>query len=293
MARHHNIVVRTWKKFGADHGSALAAAIAYYVLFSIIPLATFMVAIFGFIMRDPVRQQDAVNRILLAIPLGQNFVVDSIKSASNQTGTLTVIGIVGLIWAASAMFSAIREALNIAWDVEKPRHFLMEKVWDLGAVLGLGILFILSLFGTVAVHLVQTQSLTQNGSPISSSFGTALDVAGLALPAVFSFFGFLMLYRFVPNVKHSIGDVWPGALIAALLFELSKHGFAFYVSHFNNYQALYGALGGMMLFMLWCWIAAYIMLFGAEWAAEHERTRHAPPTAEARYEPPPGWTTNP
>ncbi|HTM57327.1 MAG TPA: YihY/virulence factor BrkB family protein [Candidatus Udaeobacter sp.] len=291
MARHRNIVVRTWKKFGADHGSALAAAIAYYVLFSIIPLVTFMVAIFGFIMRDPARQQDAMNRILQTIPLGQNFVLDSIKSAANQTGTLTVIGIVGLIWAASGMFSAIREALNIAWEVEKPRGFIMSKVWDLGAVLGLGILFILSLGGTMMVHLIQTLGLGQNGSAVSQSLGSALAVIGLAVPAIFSFFAFLFLYRFVPNVKHTIGDVWPGALIAALLFELSKHAFAFYVAHFNNYQAIYGALGGMMLFMLWCWVAAYIMLLGAEWAAEHERVRHGPPR-EHEFAPPPGWTTN-
>ena len=288
MARHQNIVIRTWRKFGADHGSALAAAIAYYVLFSIIPLVTFMVAIFGYVMRDPARQQDAMSRIMATIPLGQNFVLDSIRSAATQTGTLTLIGAVGLIWAATGMFSAIREALNIAWEVEKPRGFIMSKVWDIGAVIGLGILFLLSLGGTLAVHMIQTQGMTQNGSPISSTMSGTIAIVGLVAPAIFSFITFLLLYRFVPNVKHSVGDVWPGALIAALLFELSKHAFAFYVAHFNNYQALYGALGGMMLFMLWCWVAAYIMLFGAEWAATYERARHGPP-AEARYMPPPGW----
>src|SRR2546430_11358796 len=116
MPHHENIWFRTWRRFGADPGSPLAAAISYYVLFSIIPLVTFLVAIFGYIMRDPQRQQDAMNRIMQTLPLGQNFVLDSIRSAANQTGTLTVIGLIGLIWAASGMFGAIREALNIACD---------------------------------------------------------------------------------------------------------------------------------------------------------------------------------
>jgi membrane protein len=156
------------------------------------------------------------------------------------------------------------------------------------AVLGLAVLFLLSLAGTVAVHFLQTQGATQFGTAISSSLASVLPIVGLVLPAVISFIAFLVLYRYVPNVKHTVGDVWPGALIAALLFELSKHGFAFYVAHFNNYQALYGALGGMMLFMLWAWVAAYIMLIGAEWAAEHERNRHGE-RVEQEFQPPKEW----
>ena len=289
MAHHHApIFMRVWRKFGADHGSAMAAAISYYVLFSVIPLVTFMLAIFGYVMRNPARQQAAVDRILQAVPLAQNFVVDSIRSATSQTGTLTVIGLIGLLFAASSLFSAIREALNIAWDVQKGRGFIMSKVTDMLAVLGLGVLFLLSLAGTIAVQLLQAGT-THFGTSISTPLGGALSIVGLVLPAVISFIAFLVLYRYVPNVKHTVGDVWQGALIAALLFELSKHGFAYYVAHFNNYQALYGALGGLMLFMLWAWVAAYIMLIGAEWAAEHERKRLGAPIEQEPVEHPQEW----
>lgn len=272
---------RTWHEFGEDHCTLLAAAISYYVLFSFIPLVTFLIAIFGFVMRDPQLQQNAVERVLQLMPLqagsGDNLVLDSIRNVSRQSGTLTVIGLIGLIWASSGIFGAIRDALNIAWGAKGKRGFLMDKLLDVGAVLGLALLFGFSLAGTVVLHSLQTLSAQQPGT---LSFQSVLTVAGLLLPAVVSFVAFLMLYRYVPNVRHGIGDVWPGAALAAVLFEIVKHGFAFYVAHFNRYQALYGALGAVMLFMLWTYLSSIILLIGAEFASAFEAGRHGRPFRE-------------
>ena len=91
----------------------LAAAISYFVLLAFIPLATFLVAILGFVMRDPQLQQNAVERVLRLLPLpagsGDNLVLDALHNVSSQSGTLTVIGLVGLIWAGSGVFGAIRD----------------------------------------------------------------------------------------------------------------------------------------------------------------------------------------
>ena len=274
-----SLLSRTWHKFGEDHCALLAAAISYYVLFSFIPLVTFLIAIFGFVMRDPQLQQNAVERVLQLMPLqagsGDNLVLDSIRNVSRQSGTLTVIGLIGLIWASSGIFGAIRDALNIAWGAKGKRGFLMDKLLDLGAVLGLGLLFGISLAGTVVLHSLQTLSAQQSGM-----LQSGLTVVGLLLPAVVSFVAFLLLYRYVPNVRHGVGDVWPGAVLAAILFEIVKHGFAFYVAHFNRYQALYGALGAVMLFMLWTHLSSIILLIGAEFASAFEAGRHGRPLRE-------------
>jgi membrane protein len=275
--RAGSLVHRTLRAFGDDHGTLLAAAIAYYVLFSFIPLMTLMLAIFGFVMRDPQAQQSALDHLLGTIPLGQNVIFDWIRSVSRHSGTLSLIGFAGLVWASSGMFGAVRSALNIAWDVE-PRHgIVLQQLIDFGAALGLGVLLMASMAGTILAHFLQTLSL-RSGIP-AGQIQTLFRIGGLLLPALISFAAFLLIYRKVPNVKHGTGDVWPGALLATVLFELSKHGFAFYVSHYNSYQAIYGVLGGVMLFMLWTYLAAMILLIGAEFASEFEKGRRQRLTA--------------
>jgi membrane protein len=287
MTFSRSLVSRTWHEFSDDHCTLLAAAIAYYVLFSFIPLMTLTLAIFGFLMGNPQSQPGALDRIRQTMPLGQNVVFDSIRSVAGHSGTLSLIGLVGLIWASSGMFGAVRSALNIAWDV-KPQHGLLRQtLLDVGATLGLGILMVVSMAGTLLIHLIQRLTL-QSGTALSGPFQTAFTVAGVLLPAVISFVAFLLIYRELPNAHHLTSEVWPGALVATVLFELSKHGFAFYVSHFNHYQALYGVLGGVMLFMLWVYTAAIILLIGAEFASELEKGRHKQriddgPLAPSRY----------
>ena len=273
MCRSESLAGRTWREFNHDHCTLLAAAIAYYVMFSFIPLMTLTLAIFGFIMRDPQAQKSALDRILQSMPLGQNAVFDSIRTVSGQSGTLSLIGLGGLLWASSGMFGAVRSALNITWGVESQGGFIRQHLLDAGAALGLGILMIASIAGTVLAHFLQTLSL-QWGTVLSGPLQTLFTLAGVLLPAVVSLVVFLLVYRKVPNVKHRSSDVWPGALLATVLFELCKHAFAYYVSHFNSYQAVYGVLGGVMLFMLWTYLAAIILLLGAEFASEFEKGRH-------------------
>jgi len=277
MTRSGSLFRRALGQFAEDHGTLLAAAIAFYVLFSFLPLVTLTLAVLGFVMRDPASQQGAVDHVLQMLPLqsgpGQNLILDSVRGLAKESPGLTVIGLLGLLWSASGMFGAIRSALNIAWGAE-PRHGLIgQKLADIAAVFGLGLLLLLSMTASIAVHLVQGYSLRFGGGGL-----VPLDrlwlVIGLVAPALISYVSFLLLYRNVPNVKHRASDVWPGALVAAVLFELGKHAFAFYVAHFNRYQQVNGALGGVMLFMLWTYVASIIMLFGAEFASEYENRRH-------------------
>jgi len=273
-----SLLGRTWREFGENHCTLLAAAISYHVLFSFIPLITFLIAILGLIVRDPASQQSAADRVLQLLPIqaasgaNDNLILDSIRSVSRQSGTLTVIGLLGLIWSSSGIFGTIRSALNIAWHVKAKRGFIVDALLDIGAVLGLGLLFAASLAGTILMHSLQTMNQS------SSQSGPIFMVLGLALPAVVSFIAFLLLYRYVPNVRHGVGDVWPGAALAAILFEVIKHGFALYVAHFNRYQALYGALGAVMLFMLWTYLSSIILLIGAEFASEFEAGRRGRPS---------------
>jgi len=265
---------RAGREFGDDHCTLLAAAIAYNVLFAFIPLVTLLIAILGMFLRDPASQQSAVDRVLQMLPIqpgagNDSLILSTIRSVSGQAGTLSVIGLLGLIWSSAGIFGAVRAALNIVFDSDRHRGFLSGALHDVSGVIGLGILFLLSLAGTIFVH-----ALTSN--LISPTFAggaglSALALIGYVVPALLSWLAFTVLYRYIPDVDHRAGDVLLGGLVAAVLFEILKHGFAWYVSHFARYQSLYGALGGVMLFMLWTYLSALVMLWGAEIAAESER----------------------
>ncbi|HET9327891.1 MAG TPA: YihY/virulence factor BrkB family protein [Candidatus Eisenbacteria bacterium] len=281
-------VTRTWGEFENDHCALLAASISYHVLFAFVPLVTFLVAMFGWITRDPAARQNAVDWLVQLLPLQaseDNLVLEMIRNVSSQTGTLTIIGALGLMWASTGIFGSIRSALNIAWGVPNKRGFFTDLLVDVGSLLGYGLLFASSMGATVALHSVQSSVLRLPFVRPDGVLHYLFLAAGLLLPATFSFIAFLLLFRFVPNVRHQVRDVWIGALVSAVLFEAGKHAFAFYVAHFNRYQSLYGTLGGVMLFMLWTYVSAITLLIGAEVAAERERRLRGAPASSRKTAP--------
>jgi len=267
---------RTAQQYADDQCSLVAAAISYYVLFSVVPLTIFVASIFGFVMRNDQTRQEVVDRIVQSTPLeqkeGTNLVSDTINGVSRVSAPLTVVGLVGLAWSASAMFGAIRRGLNIAFDVEKGRPVVQQKLVDLGMLAGLGLILLLSVVGTGLLRILREVSSDLLG-PLSSGTSLFWDVVPFLVPAVFSFLLFLLVYRYVPGAGLGFRDVWPGALLATVLFEAVKNGFALYIANFSNYDLAYGALGGVLIFLLWTYITASILLFGAELAAEYPRMR--------------------
>jgi membrane protein len=265
----------TIRRYSDDNCSLLAAAISYYVLFSVVPLTIFLASIFGFVMRNENTRQEVVDRIVQATPLeqkqGTNVVSDTIKGVSRVSAPLTVVGLVGLAWSASAMFGAIRRGLNIAFGVETGRPVVQQKLVDFGMLMGLGLMLALSVAGTGLLSALEARSSDFLGPLAGNSL--FWEVVLSLIPAVLSFLLFLLVYRYVPAAGVGFRDVWPGALLAAVLFEVLKNGFAIYIANFNNYDLAYGALGGILLFLLWTYVTANILLLGAELASEYPRVR--------------------
>jgi membrane protein len=250
----------------------MAAAIAYNVLFAIIPLIALFVAGFGFLVRMPEIRTSVVDRILEAVPLTSGVVIGTLRAVSSASGPLGIAGFLGLIWTAMGLFGTVRGSVNTAWDVEKGPGLIRRTLLDLGSMIGLGLLLGASILGTTALHALQNLSGLVLGR-FSYHFELILDAIGWLFPAAVTFAAFYLLYRYVPNVRHGFREVWPGALLAAVLFEVAKHGFAIYVAHFNRYEVLYGSLGAVMLFLFWVYVSSNILLIGAELAAVHEEWR--------------------
>jgi membrane protein len=253
----------------------LAASIAFQAVFSTIPLLATFLAAAGLVLRDPELQRRVLDQALVALPPETNrFIADSIRGISEQGGALTTLALVGLVWSASNLFGTIRTALNVVWEVHSPRPFLVDKLLDLGAAAGLGVLVAVSVAGTLLVRVLQTLRIDLPGGVTLSASPQVASAMSLAVPALFTVLAFLLLYRFVPNVRHGFRDVAGGTLVATLPFEIAKHGFTFYVARFSYYRTLSGVIGDLMLFMLWTWVSSIVLLVGAEVASESSRRRH-------------------
>jgi membrane protein len=268
------LAVRSVQEFGEDRCSHMAAAISYYALFSLFPLLIFLVSIMGVFLQNSSLQEDLVDAVLDFIPLtedeGQSDVRDTIGAIAGVSVPLSILGLLGLAWSGSALFGAIRTSLNVAWDIDTSRHFVKQKLLDLSMVGGVGIFFLLSIGATALVRTTQEVSSDIFG-PLSGKASFVWQAPSFLVPAIFSFGAFVVLYRFVPNVAHKLGDIWPGALVATVLFEILKNGFSFYIANFGNYDVVYGSLGAVVIFLFWTYLSSTVLLLGAEVASEYPR----------------------
>jgi membrane protein len=264
---------QTFLSYNRDQCAQHAAAIAYHVLFSIIPLSIFGVSIAAFVLSDDSLRTHFINSLLDALPLSQTEGRDSIDNAIEDArsigGPIAVISLAALLWTASSMFGAVRKALNAVYKVDEYRPYFRGKLVDL---LQIGIVSLILLSSIAATGLLRTAREVSVDflGPLGSN-NALWEIPALVLPALISLATFLLLYRFVPAAHPRWRDVVPGALLATLLFEVLKNSFALYVANFNNYDVIYGSLAGVLLFLLYTYLSSIILLIGAEFSHTFQR----------------------
>jgi len=268
------LAVRAWQAFGEDRCSHMAAAISYYALLSLFPLLILLVSVLGIFLRSNSLQQDLVDQVLDILPLtqdkGANEVTQAVRAIAGVSIPLTIVGLVGLAWSASAMFGAIRSSLTVAWGSSSRRSLLRQKLLDLAMMAGFGAFFLLSIGATAVLRTTQEASSDLLG-PLSGSSFFFWRAVSFVVPALLSLGAFAALYRFVASAPVKMNGVWTGAAAAAILFELAKNGFSFYLANFGRYDLVYGSLGAMVTFLVGLYLSAAVLLFGAEVASEYPK----------------------
>jgi len=267
-----DIVWTAMKRYGEHGGAQLAASISYYVLFSVFPLLIFIVSLVG-IFLDADAQSDVVDEVMSVLPLseetGRREVESAVDAAAGRGGqALGGLGLVAALWGGSGMFGAIRRSLNIVYEeAAYSRPWVQQKLVDLALVLGVGAFFATSIFATAALRIVQTRSedLAAIGR-LSDDLGFLWTLVSLFVAYLLSLGAFVALYTIVPSRNRNLRSAVPGAILAALLFEIAKNIFGFYVEHFKEFDVLFGSLGAAAVFLFWVFMSAQIMLLGAEFS---------------------------
>ena len=238
----------------------LAAAISFYALFSFFPLVLAFISIAGFVASSPEDQTQLATDIAEVIPVETEFIARTIDRVVSTRAITGVASAVGLLWASSAAFGAVRKGINAAWGIERTRPFLTERLMDFSLVICAGLLLMFILLSTPILTIVRdTMAQLSPGADFQGMYNLTTK---LLTPAL-AFLTFLTLYRFLPNTHVQISDVWMGALGATLAFEAATWCFVLYVNSVPIYSAVYGPIGAIMALLTWVYVSAMILLFGA------------------------------
>lgn len=267
------LVVDTVREVGQDNVAHMAAGIAYYAIFSLFPLLLGLLALFSFFLDEAfIRQQlTAFLAEYIPSPGVRALITETLSATLRLRGTLGVVSIVALFWAASGVFGAISRSVNRAWDVERDRPFYIAKLRHIGMAVGVGALFLLSFVLSSLVALLQEAPLLAPELEVLRHWGVAMAL-GL-LPLLLSFLIFAGIFKFVPNTATTWRAVLPGAFLTAAVFEAVKRGFLVHLGTFANYEQTYGGgvLRDVVVFLFWVYLSAFILLVGAEFTAEVDK----------------------
>lgn len=240
-----------------DRINVNAGYLAYITLLSIVPMLTVLLSVlssFSIFADVGTTIQDFV--ITHFVPTAGDAVKNALLEFISNTGKMTAVGGAFLFVAAVMLISNIDNNLNYIWRVTKKRRmvFSFSMYWmflTLGPIL-VGASIAVSSYVT-SLRLLDSHVLL-----------TAYDEFLRWLPLILSFLAFVGLYTVVPNKKVKLSHAMIGALVAALLFELSKKGFTVYITQFPSYQVIYGALAAIPILFIWVYLCWLIVLIGAE-----------------------------
>jgi len=262
-----DVIKEAVNEFLADNCPHLAAGISYYLILSLFPLLLAAFSIFGFIVQiahiEVNVEAEMVRVITDFIPISADWVVGVIQGAARGAGAAGIIAVVGLLWAGLAVFNALRKSLNTAWGIKQPRPFLHERLMEFVMMIGFGALMLTSMGMTAAFKVIRERSLPVLGEQFMEG-SLAWQSVVIAISVFISFLAFLFLYKMVPNTKVSWRHAAIGALVAAVLFEIVKNIFIWFVANSTTYSFVYGYISTIIALMTWSYVSAVILLFCAK-----------------------------
>jgi len=249
------------EKYSKDNVGALASIVAWSLLTSLVPILVGLAAITGLVLQsNPGAESSVVSHLSQALQgaLTTKDVQNIIKSSTQHAGLLGIIGFAGVLWGGANVGGAISTAFQAIFEVSS-RNFIKEKLIDIGMIFIFAVLMLIIIVGTTAGAVLDR---LVSGFPVP---GVLSFVIGSVVSLMASFLLFATIYLVFPNVdpRFKFGNVWRGALVAAVLFQILSFIWPLYAhfSHFSKYGAV---LVPILVLTAWIYFFSMIMLIGAE-----------------------------
>ncbi len=255
---------RLSKKFISDGCPIMASSIAFYFLFSVFPLILIFISLSGIFIDRLDIQTTILGFVEERIPIIYSFTESNIEKIIENRTSIGIIGFIFLVIIATYVFDSIQFSLNRVYKTKSQRRYWKQKIFGfLIITLTFIIIFLSFLLSTALFYLTNTVIGFFDLSESLSTFLLRYISIFLGLLLNFAIFG--IVYFFGTNRKtHFKHHIYKGALIAAFLWEISKHIFIFFINRFANFELAYGSVGSIIGFLLWIYISSYIFLIGAE-----------------------------
>lgn len=282
------LLQETWSEFQEDEVGHLGAALAYYAVFSIFPLLLLLLAVLGFVLSYWNEAIEAQAEILRAVsstfsPQLAETLGSILEVVQENAGAATGVGLVTLLLGASGVFQQLDITFNKIWNipkkeapdgvVNKVRQVVSEKLFSFSMVLAVGFLLLVSMAVTGI-----TEALLRNAGNILG-YGEESRVAqavgfgvGLLVVLGLNTLIFALLFKYLPDTDVRWKDVWVGALLTAVIWEVAKRLLAIYLGN-SSYANAYGVVGGVLLLMAWIYFSSQVLFLGAEFTEVFSR-RH-------------------
>ncbi|KFE66353.1 YihY/virulence factor BrkB family protein [Hyalangium minutum] len=254
-----------WKEFfkalkneySRDKVSDVAGALTFFGVLAIFPFMLFLVSLAS-VLIDPAQAQVLIQELAKVAPkevatiLGERL---QALAASKNVGLLTV-GALGAIWAASGGIVALMNALNTVYGVEEKRPFWKVRGLAILSTLAAALISIISAAVAVATPAIANK--------LGGPFPTLVTWLRLPVAGLLMMFLWAVLYYALPDVKQKFKFITPGSIVGVIIWLIASWGFSVYVTNFGSYDANYGAIGGVIVMLMWMWISAQVILLGAE-----------------------------
>ena len=276
----------TVTRWTEDKASALAAALAYYSLFSLAPLVLIAVAVAGLVFGQQAAEGQLYSQLAGLIgDSGAKAVQGIVANMHQQQGrgvVATVVGLATLLFGATGVFVQLQDSMNTIWKARPPTtngivEFLRVRLLSFSMVLGIGFLLLVSLILSAVLAVVG--DYLGMFLPGGAALGHALN-ATVSLVVVTALFA--MIYKLLPDTQVAWRDVWVGALLTSFLFTVGKFAIGFYLGK-ASVASSYGAAGSVVILLLWVYYSALILYFGAEFThvysmrrGSHRNATHTP-----------------
>ncbi|MCA0458450.1 MAG: YihY/virulence factor BrkB family protein [Chloroflexi bacterium] len=291
------LLKQTFTEWNEDHAPRLAAALSYYIAFSIAPLLVVIIGIVGIIVSQDTVQNQIITEVQRSLGSdAAQMIGELIANASKPAEGLlaTILGLVTLLLGAGGVFGQMQDALNTIWDVDPAStgkqntgviFQIQNKFLSFGMVLVLGFLLLVSLVINTVIAAVSTYFVN-----MLPGVEFLISLLNLVISFVVISAMFALIYKFLPKVKLEWRDVIVGGAMTSALFAIGRFLLGWYLGRSSTASA-YGAAGSFVLILVWIYYTAQIVLFGAEFTQVYARRygslKHTKVVPTAATTPPP------
>jgi membrane protein len=265
-------LVRVWNEMLRTRSFVVAAALSYYFLLSLVPLLIVFSSLLAYLPIANIFDQ-MLDLLASVVPSDAMELVQKIMISvlSQKSRGILSFGVLGYLWSSSGAYSAIIEALDIAYCVKVSRPWWQDRLRALVLTLTTGALFSASLLLLIAG--ANFGRMIEVVFPVPQGFAHFWPDARIALTFLMFIVAILIMYVYGPNTRIAFRAALPGAVLAVSVWFLGSLGFSFYLRHFADYNVTYGSMGAVIVLMLWFYIIALAMLLGAEVNAQLARLK--------------------